>query len=332
MSARSILIGCIIALVAVGLALALAPGRPPAVAPAQGAGPGPGPGPSPSPSPRDPLTAYRGKTVLLIMGMPGCPGTEKASAFFSTYAAAKPAQVELLRIDVPPPGGRIDESGPWSAPFTRQIDRERAIAATLGFFSYPTFYVIDRDGVIRFAGPFEPTRIEAMVAELAAEKPVGEKRMFSPVLPAIGAPAAAFTATTLEGKEVALSGLLGKRATLLFFGSTTCPFSRQAAQTLPALIAAYADQGLGVAIINQGEKAEAIRDFYAGQSAPVIVDADGAISLGKYGVWAVPFCFVLDGDGKVLARQAYTAAAATGAVAKALGLSYDVLLPQSGAG
>jgi len=289
----------------------------------------------PAPAPADsaaPLAAYRGRTLVLLMGMPGCPGTEEATAFFTGYATRKPAQVELLRIDVPPPEGKLDPGMPWSAPFPRQLDTDRRIAGALGFFSYPTLYVIDRDGTVRFSGPCETAKVETMVAEIAAEAPGSPKRMFSPAMPEVGTRAPAFSGTTLDGREVALDGLRGRRATLLLFGSTTCPFSTAAARALPELAAAYADQGLAVAIVNQGGTVEAMRAAYAGQTLPVVIDADAAISSGKYGVWAVPFSFVLDADGSVVSRQAYSAAAGKAAVAKALGLAHEVVLPNAGAG
>jgi peroxiredoxin len=197
---------------------------------------------------------------------------------------------------------------------------------------HPTFYAIDRDGTVRFAGPFDLAQAKAMAAALVAEPPGAPKRMFSPPMPAIGALPGAFTGTTLGGENVALSDLLGPRATLLFFGATTCPFSKQATLTLPRLAAAFAAKGAAIAIIDQGEQTEDIRAFYAGQQVPVIVDADNRISLGAFGVWAVPYFFVLDAQGKVVDRQPYTEAAGTTALAGALGLTTGVTLPQAGAG
>lgn len=295
--------------------------------------------PPPSPPPpaaasaiADPLTAYRGRTVLLLMGMPGCPGTEKASAFLASYAARKPPQVELLRIDVPAPGGRLEPIVAGALPFTHRNDDGRVVAAALEFFSYPTFYVIDRDGAVRYAGPFEQDKAEAMVAALAAEQPGDAKPPFSPPLAAPGSTAADFTGPSLSGTALSLREAMGDRATLLFFGKTTCPFSREAAQSLPALAQEHAERGLRVVVVNQGEQAADIRAFYDGLGLPVVVDADAAISLGKYGVWAVPYCFVLDGQGTVLARQPYTAEAGKALVAKSLGLAHDVVLPNAGAG
>lgn len=325
MPSRSVVVGCLAAcvIIAVGVAFFRSAQPPPPCAATATAT---------KPTIDNPLMAYRGKTVLLVMGMPGCPGTEKITAFFTAYAGTKPPQVELLRIDVPAPGGKLDPAASGPTPFKHQIDHDRVVAKALDFFSYPTFYVIDPDGVVRFVGPFDQTKVEAMVATLASEKPGGAKTMFSPPLPAVGSAAADFTGPSLAGTPIALREVMGKQATLLFFGSTTCPFSRQATQSLPGLAKTYADKGLGVLVINQGQKVEEIQSFYGDLGLQVVVDADDAISLGKYGVWAVPFCFVLDSEGKVLARQPFTEDTGKALVAKALGLSHDVVLPNAGAG
>ncbi len=273
-------------------------------------------------TPEDPLAAYRGKTLVLLMGMPECPGTAKATVFLSEYAREKPEGVAIVRLDVPPPGESLAEPKGGDAGFVHKVDRDRKVADRLEFFFYPTLYILDKDGKVRFRGGCEPVRVWEMVAEITAERPGAPKRVYTPPLPAVGTAAAAFAGKDLAGKDVSLDSLRGKAATLLFFGSTTCPYSKDAVSSLPALAAEFGGKGAAVAVVNIGESPEAIRPFYASKAPKITVVADETSDIGekKYGVRTVPFFYVLDKAGKIAARRPFTPDAARLALAKALGL------------
>lgn len=273
-------------------------------------------------APVDPLAGYRGKTLVLLMGMPGCPGTAKAAGFLAEYSREKPEGVAVVRLDVAPPGDSVAEPRGGDAGFVHEVDRGRKVADRLEFFFYPTLYILDKDGKVRFRGGCEPDRVREMVAEIAAERPGAPTRVYTPPLPAVGTAAAAFAGKDLDGKDVSLEALRGKAATLLFFGSTTCPYSKDAVSSLPALAAEFGGKGAAVAVVNIGESPKAIRPFYASKAPRITVVADETSDIGekKYGVRTVPFFYVLDKAGKIAARRPFTPDAARLALAKALGL------------
>lgn len=273
-------------------------------------------------APVDPLAGYRGKTLVLLMGMPGCAGTVKASGFLAEYSREKPEGVAVVRLDVAPPGDSLAEPKGGDAGFAHKLDRDRTVADRLEFFFYPTLYILDKDGKVRFRGGCEPDRVKEMVAEIAAERPGAPKRVYTPPLPAVGTAAAAFAGKDLGGKDVRLDMLRGKAATLLFFGSTACPYSKDAVSSLPALAAEFKGKGAAVAVVNIGQAPKAIRPFYARQAPRITVVADETSDIGekKYGVRTVPFFYVLDKAGKIAARRPFTPGAARVALAKTLGL------------
>ena len=276
-----------------------------------------------APAAADPIAAQKGKVLLLLAGMPGCAATAKATEFLTQYAPAKPDGVAILRLDVPPPGGKIGDAGDWTAPFPREIDATRKLAARLDFFYYPTFYILDAESTVRFAGGCEPEQVKKMVGEILAEKPGAPKRMYTPPLPKVGETAAEFVAENPDGKHLASKDLLGKKATLLYFGSTTCPFSVKGLDGLAKLVAEFKEKEVAAAIINQGTIDETEYTLYRAKVAGVhvLVDADCSIGKGKFGVQAVPFFYVLDAAGKIVARRPFTESDARAALNSALGLA-----------
>lgn len=281
------------------------------------------------------LAPYRGKVLVLLMGMPGCGGTAKADAFLSGYAARKPAGVEILRIDVPPPNGMLDAHAGRVGSFPCWIDSNRLLASKLEFFYYPTLYVLDRDGTVRYAGECDEAKVETMVAELAAEPAGAPKKLYSATLLKVGEPAADLAGPTLAGRTVTLNDLRGEKATLLLFGATFCPYSQAAAATLPKLVENYGSNGVSVAIINSGEKAEAIRGPYASKTPGLTVVVDETRDIAKaYGVSGVPFFYALKADGTVADRAPFSEAAARLALDLILGLRTKVpaAKPAAGAG
>jgi thiol-disulfide isomerase/thioredoxin len=264
----------------------------------------------------DLLTPYRGRVLLLLMGMPGCPGTERATTALSLYATKKPDGVAILRIDVPSPDGELPSCGQWNAPFRREEDRNREIAGKLGFFYYPTFYILDRDGEVRFSGEYVQGDVEKMISDICSEEKGAPKHVFNPPMPRNGTIAEVFQGTTLEQKTVDLKELCRGKGVFLFFGSTSCPFSKKATGELPGLEKDYKARGVTFTIVNRGPADREVKNFYGG-SAPgiqVLIDPEGAIGEKKFGVRTVPFFYLLDGEGRVLQREPFTAGAARSAL------------------
>jgi len=259
----------------------------------------------------------RGKIVLMLLGMPGCGATEKATVFLSGYASSKPEGVEILRVDVPPPGGKLGGLAGWKAPFSRIVDEKRAVASLVDFFYYPTLYIIDRGGDVRFSGDCIPADVEKMAREIAAEKPGDPAHRYTVPMPAKGEKAGDFTCPMQDGTTKSLSGLRGAKGMFLFFGSPSCPFSAEATGVLPALARDFKAAGVSIVIVNRGPLDRDGKAFYAGkaQGIPVFLDGNGAVSEKTFGVTTVPFFYLLDGKGVILDRRPFTESAARAALA-----------------
>jgi peroxiredoxin len=268
------------------------------------------------------LSEYRGKVLLLMLGREDCPGTIRSQAILDAYALRKPADVVVLRVEVPLPGERLTV-GPWSHPYPRRLDDVRRLADELEFFYYPTLYVFDRDGELRFTGGCDPERTEAMAKEILAEAPgQPSKKMYSLMLPPVGTQAPAFSGETVAGQPATLASVRGERGTLLVFTRTSCPYSRQALSAIRAMAEARRKDGIAVVLVNQWESRADIAPLYAKQAPglPVIWDPSGEICK-SYGVDSVPFFFLLKADGTIAQRRSFTPPAATGAVNSLLGIA-----------
>ncbi|MHC4471982.1 MAG: redoxin domain-containing protein [Planctomycetota bacterium] len=279
------------------------------------------------PTPVDPalaradfLAAHQGETLVLLMGMEGCANTREATGVLASLARESGFKARLARLDVPPPGEESTPVEDWPHPYHYGVDADRTVAKRLGFFYYPTLFVIDGDGVVRYAGGCETGEVRKMVAEIAGEEPGAEKRIYTPPVPAVGTTAPAVRGRGPEGDDVDVWDGRNGRVTLVFFTSLGCPFSREAAEGLPELESEFGEEVL-VAAVEKGSLTKAARRFYGklDLAGPVVLDADGAISRA-YGVEPVPFFFVVGEDGRIAERGPYTAGAARRGLDRALGL------------
>jgi peroxiredoxin len=253
---------------------------------------------------------FKGKTLVLLLGREGCPGTIKATADLSAWPD-KPANLEILRLDVPLPNEKLVLREAWDRPFPRKIDERRQIAGQVEFFYYPTLYVFDPEGELRFTGGCDTAKLAAMAKEIAADKPGQPKKNFSLPMPAIGTAAPGFAANDLAGAPVELKTLAGKTGTLLVFAKTGCQFSVGALPAVKTLADHYRQDHVAVIIINSGEELEKIRPVYekAVPGLTVVHDLNGEISKA-YGIETAPFCFLLDSAAKVVARHPFVPATA----------------------
>jgi peroxiredoxin Q/BCP len=273
---------------------------------------------------KDIVAAHHGKILVLLLGREDCPGTAKATKILDDYTARKPADSVIVRVEVPLPDEDLKPPKAWPHRFPYALDKGRALAERLEFFYYPTLYVYDREGELRFTGGCDATRLPELIGEIASEKPGATKKNYSLPLPAAGAPAPAFSGKNVNGDDVTLEGLRGKRGTLLFFGATSCPFSVKALSALRTMATEFGGKDVSFVVVNRGQEKENIAPIYSENAPglPVVWDKSGDICTA-YGVDAVPFFFLLDGDGKITQRRSFTAGAATGAVNALLGLGTE---------
>jgi peroxiredoxin len=276
------------------------------------------------------LAPYQGKVLLLLMGREGCPGTGKATDFLHSYSAAKPEAVAILRLDVPLAGEVLQVLEEWSHPYPRKVDTGRKIADALDFFFYPTFCVFDPDGEMRYSGGCDPAKLPQMVKEILGEKPGQPKKSYNLPMPRPEESAPSFAGTTLDGQTLTLTRLQGKKATLLVFAQTSCPYTIDALPAIKSVANAFRTHDVAVVVINTGEEQETIQPIYAKSlsNIPVIWDKAGEISQ-QYGVDVTPFYFLLDQNGKVVKRGSFKAKSVTGALNKLLNRSVAAPRPAS---
>jgi thiol-disulfide isomerase/thioredoxin len=277
----------------------------------------------------------RGKVMVVLLGMKGCPGTEAATQFLVEYAKAKPDGIAICRVDVPPPGQEIAKAEEIAPCLKYVVDNNRDIADRLEFFFYPTLYVIDKDGVVRFSGACEPDKVKTMVSEMLSEVPGGKKKMYTPPMAGVGQIIDDFEAREVDTSRTSLGEMCADTGMLLFFSSTTCPFSVAALDDLEKIRKEFGQTNFNYVIVSFGQGSNEIRDVYAQKSpgTTVVLDGDKKISETYFGVSAVPFMYVLDKDRRVVDRRPFLYGNARTAVAKALGLAVtDSGCGASGAG
>ena len=281
------------------------------------------------------LAEQQGKVVVLLMGMNGCPNTPVATEVLSRLSKDCPDDVAFVRLDVPPPERSVQPMANWPHDFFYAVDADRAVAQRIEFFYYPTLYVLDRDGEVRYAGGCDEAKLKTMISKIRSEKPGSKKKFYTPPLPAVGTPAAGFTAKNLQGERVDFRNFQKKGVTLLFFTSVGCPFSVKAVRKLPDLEKEFEVQAVSLLLIEKGQSTEDAKKLYDGITlrGEVVLDAEEDV-FRKYSVGPVPFYFVINAEGKIAARSPYTEDSVRQALRAALGIkeAASSQVPSTGAG
>jgi peroxiredoxin len=115
--------------------------------------------------------------------------------------------------------------------------------------------------------------------------------------PEVGEPAPDFTATTVEGKQVALSKLRG-RPLWLTFGASWCQPCRAENPDILAAYERYRAQGLQVLAIFIQDEGSTIEDYAerTGLTYPKVDDSDSGIA-SSYRIVGIPSHFFIDSSG-----------------------------------
>ena len=101
---------------------------------------------------------------------------------------------------------------------------------------------------------------------------------------------------------VSLKDLRGK-VVFLNFWATWCGPCRVEMPSMEALYNEYKERGLEILAVNIQETPEQVNAFMKenGLSFTAALDRDGRVS-GSYGIQAIPTSFIIDRDGKIIAR------------------------------
>lgn len=107
----------------------------------------------------------------------------------------------------------------------------------------------------------------------------------------------------MSGRQVSLSQFRGQKVLLAFWASW-CPPCQTEMASLQRLHDNSAVQNLRILAVNVGEKEDQIIGFIARQhlSLPILLDAKGVVQ-NRYGVHQLPIVFLIDGQGKIVARH-----------------------------
>ena len=116
----------------------------------------------------------------------------------------------------------------------------------------------------------------------------------------VGVQAPPFTLASTDGGRVSLASYSG-RPLVINFWATTCPPCRV---EMPMLRDVTARAGVDLVLVNEGQDAQATRDFLSaiGVDHPALLDSDVAVGRA-YGVLALPTTFFVKTDGTVDRRQ-----------------------------
>jgi len=115
--------------------------------------------------------------------------------------------------------------------------------------------------------------------------------------PKIGTPAQDFTATTVDGKKVSLSGLKG-HPVWLTFGATWCAACVAEAPDVQAAYEKFKPKGAVVLAIFIREDSATVKDYAdrVGLTYPKVADPDTRIA-SAYRVYGIPAHFFIDKSG-----------------------------------
>lgn len=109
-----------------------------------------------------------------------------------------------------------------------------------------------------------------------------------------------FTLTSLDGETVSLSDYTG-RIVFLNFWQTTCIPCREELPAFEAFQAQQVADGAVVLAVNILETSDQIVPFideYGGSSLEILLDSDSGVA-DRYGIFAMPTTYVIDGSGIV---------------------------------
>ena len=112
----------------------------------------------------------------------------------------------------------------------------------------------------------------------------------------------AFSLPMLTGGIAALSDFKG-RIVILNFWATWCPPCRAEMPSMEKLYNRFKDQGLEILAVYIGEDESTVRRFINSSkyTFPVLLDTNNRIS-NAYGIEAIPTSYILDREGKIIAR------------------------------
>jgi peroxiredoxin len=110
-----------------------------------------------------------------------------------------------------------------------------------------------------------------------------------------------FKLENIYEEEVSLGSYLGKKAVIIVFWATWCPYCRSALVDLKGKREYLNNEGIEVLAVNVGESLQKVKSFVAGVGLDfvVLLDRDLMVS-DTYGILGVPTFIAISKSGKVV--------------------------------
>jgi len=111
-----------------------------------------------------------------------------------------------------------------------------------------------------------------------------------------------FSLPLLNGGNVSLSDYRGK-VVILNFWATWCPPCRDEMPSMENLYQRFHDNGLEILAVDLGEDVRIVSQFiqFYGYTFPVLMDRSSRVG-SLYGIASIPTSFIIDREGKIIAR------------------------------
>jgi peroxiredoxin len=154
------------------------------------------------------------------------------------------------------------------------------------------------------------TTLGALALMALAPAVAGAQDASEPVGLAFGdaAPMTSVKMKNVDGNEVAIADVAGKKGTLVIFSCNACPWAKAWEKRIVEIGNAYPKRGIGVIVINSNDPGRVAEDDYAimqqrakqrGMHYPYVVDATSDLARA-FGATRTPEAFLFDEAGKLV--------------------------------
>jgi thiol:disulfide interchange protein len=113
-----------------------------------------------------------------------------------------------------------------------------------------------------------------------------------------------FTLTALDGSHTTLSSFKGKKGVVLVFFATWCVNCMKEVPEIKKFALTAQKENIEVLAINFKQSAYVVEKFHKSNSINyrILLDTDGAVTIGKYGIKGIPHIVGIDAKGEMIYR------------------------------
>lgn len=150
--------------------------------------------------------------------------------------------------------------------------------------------------------------VTVLALALSAPAFAGDEKKSTALAIGGSVPASTIKMVNVDGKEVSLADVAGKKGTLVVFTCNACPFAKAWEERIVALGNEFQPKGVGVIALNPNDPSIVADDSYEvmkkraterKMSFPYVVDKDAEVAKA-FGATRTPEVFLFDGAGKLV--------------------------------